>query len=482
MAEREYEAVIGLEVHVQLKTRSKLLCADAAEFGAPPNTHVCPVCLGLPGALPTINARAVEQGVRAALALGCTVNPALAFARKHYFYPDLPKGYQVTQHDRPLAGSGSVEVPAEDGGDGVRTVRIRRVHLEEDTGRTLHDPGARVTRVDLNRAGIPLAEVVTEPDLASPAQARAFLVHLRRLLEYAGASDVAMEEGGLRVDANVSLRLAGAGEAGTRTELKNLSSFGGVEHALDWEIARQAGVLRAGGTVEPETLLWDAERGEGRPLRGKEDSAAYRYLPDPDLPPLELEPAWIERVRASLPEMPAERAARLVAEYELPPGQAAVLTSTRDLADYFEAVARGGAGPREAAAWVLGDVLAAVRAAGVPLSEFRVRPSDLVVLLELLRQGVVSRPGARRVFARMVETGAAPVQIVAEEGLARSEDEAEVGRWVDEALAAHPAEAERLRAGETRLADFFVGQVVRISGGRADPREAEAALRARTGG
>lgn len=471
------EAAIGLEVHVQLRTRTKLFCGDLAEYGALPNTHVCPVCLGLPGALPALNQQAVELAILAALGLGATVQERSAFARKHYFYPDLPGGYQVTQHGEPLARGGYLLLPDADEGKPL-AVRVRSVHLEEDSGKSLHDRVPGATAVDLNRAGVPLVEIVTEPDLRTPAQARAFLARLRQTLQYVGASDCDMERGSLRVDANVSLRPAGSGTLGTRTEIKNLNSFSGVERALGWEIGRQEAVLGAGGAVEPATLLWDAARGEARVLRGKEEGADYRYLPEPDLPPLVVSPGWLKRIRRDLPELPDVRAARLAKDYALDPRHAAALTATRELADYYEAVARR-TDPREAAGWVMGDLLAAVNAEGCDLDRFRVRPADLAELIEMLAAGVLSRPAAKRVFARMAETGKPPAQVVGEEGLHRAEDAGEVEAWADEVLRAHPEEAARWRSGETRLLDFFVGQVVRRSGGRADPQQAAAAIGAR---
>ncbi len=479
MAETRYEAVIGLEIHVQLRTLTKMFCADRVQFGAVPNSQVCPVCLGLPGALPVVNRAAVELGVRAALGLGCTVNETSVFARKNYFYPDLPKGYQISQHDRPLAFGGAMDVV--DGDEGTARVRIRRIHLEEDAGKSLHDRVPGATAVDLNRAGIPLAEIVTEPDLTSAAQARAFLVRLKQALSYMQVSDCNMEEGSLRVDANVSIRPAGGSALGVKTEVKNMNSFSAVERAIRFELDRQERVLRSGGRVEPVTLLWDDRRGEARTMRSKEESHDYRYIPDPDLPPLVVDHETLERVRASLPEMPTKRAARFVEEYGLTPEHAQALTATRELANYYDAVTRAGADPREAASWVMGEVLAAVNVTSCVMEEFRVRPSDLATLLFLLRDGIVSRPGARQVFAEMVRTGQPPAQIVAEKGLVQVRDSGEVERWVDEALASSPREVERYRAGEARLMAFFVGKVMKMSGGKADPQVVNDTLRDRLG-
>jgi aspartyl-tRNA(Asn)/glutamyl-tRNA(Gln) amidotransferase subunit B len=468
------EAVIGLEIHLQLRTRAKMFCGNAAEFGAEPNTHVCPVCLGLPGSLPTVNGQAVELAVRAALGLQCRVHPRSAFDRKHYFYPDLPKGYQITQHRLPLATGGFLELPLGEGAE-PRRIGIRRVHLEEDAGKLLHDRLAGATAIDLNRAGVPLAEIVTEPDLRTPEEARALLVRLRQALQYLEVSDCNMEEGSLRVDANVSLRAPGRAP-GPRTEVKNLNSFANVERALRFEIRRQARLGGEGKPVEGCTLLWDAGLGEARPLRTKEQLHDYRYLPEPDLPPLQLGAAWLEEMRRGLPEMPWDRADRLRRDHGLPGAHAEQLSATRELADYFEAVVAEGAAPREAASWVMGEVLATLNAAGGTLRD-AVPPRSLARLLAPLAAGQISRAVARRLFSEMMRTGAAPDGLLAGEELSRVSDPETIRGWVRQALAEHPAEAERLRAGETRLHAFFVGQVMRRSGDRADPQRVREALR-----
>ncbi len=473
-----FEPVIGLEIHVQLKTDTKLFCANRAEFGARPNTHVCPVCLGLPGALPVTNRRAVELGVRAALGLGCEVHLRSVFARKHYFYPDLPKGYQISQYDEPLATGGLLEVPSEDGGEPAR-VRIRRIHLEEDAGKSLHDRVPGATAIDLNRAGVPLIEIVTEPDLRSPAQARGFLVRLRQVLEYLEVSDCNMEEGSLRVDANVSLRSVAETRLGTKTEVKNMNSFANVERALLFEIERQEELLRAGQAVEHQTLLWDAGRGEARTMRTKEESHDYRYFPDPDLPPLVLEPRWLDEIHRSLPELPGAKFARFQQEYGLPAGHAEVLTATRELADYYEETVRHGAESREAANWIMGDVLAAVRAEACALADFRLQPPELAALLGLIASGTISRAAAKQVFRRMLETGRPAERIVQEEGLAQVRDLGALEGWMEEVIRAHPAEVERYRGGEVKLLGFFVGQVMRRSGGKADAAQVSRMVRER---
>jgi aspartyl-tRNA(Asn)/glutamyl-tRNA(Gln) amidotransferase subunit B len=468
-----FATVVGLEIHVQLKTDSKLFCGNSAEYGATPNTHVCPVCLGLPGSLPVTNQRAVELGVRAALGLYCSVHTRSVFARKNYFYPDLPKGYQITQFDQPLATNGFVDAP---GGDGVppARVRIRRIHLEEDAGKSLHDRVAGATAIDLNRAGVPLIEIVTEPDISSAAQARAFLTRLKQALEYLDVSDCNMEEGSLRVDANVSIRREGDTHLGTKTEIKNMNSFSGVEQAIRFEVERQEQVLRSGGIVEHETLLWDAGRAEARPMRSKEESHDYRYFSEPDLPPLELDAGWLEDARRALPEMPWARSARLLSAYGISAGHAEVLTSTRELADYYEEVLWADVEPQEAANWIMGDVLAAVKDSGGSISEFRIRPPALAALLRLLAEGVVSRPIAKQVFARMMETDRAPAEIVEEEGWLQIRDEDLIQAWIADVIQAHPEDVERFRAGGGKLMGFFVGQVMRRSGGKADPRRVAA--------
>ena len=470
-----FAAVIGLEIHVQLKTATKLFCGNSAEYGATPNTHVCPVCLGLPGSLPVINRRAVELGAKAALGLHCRVHTRSVFARKNYFYPDLPKGYQITQYDQPLATDGFVDVPGTDGTETTR-VRIRRIHLEEDAGKSLHDRVAGATAIDLNRAGVPLIEIVTEPDISSPEQARAFLTRLKQALEYLDVSDCNMEEGSLRVDANVSIRRVGDARLGTKTEIKNMNSFSNVEQALRFEIERQVQVLGAGGVVEHQTLLWDAGRGEARTMRSKEESHDYRYFPEPDLPPLELDAARLEDVRAALPELPWARSARLEAAYGISAGHAEVLTSTRELADYYEELLQAGAEPQEAANWIMGDVLAALKDTSGSISDFRIRPAALAALLRLLAEGVISRPIARQVFTRMMKTEKSPAQIVEEEGWLQVSDENEIQAWIAEIMDAHPDDVERFRAGGSKLMGFFVGQVMRRSGGKADPRRVAALL------
>jgi aspartyl-tRNA(Asn)/glutamyl-tRNA(Gln) amidotransferase subunit B len=480
MNDAPFQPVIGLEIHVQLATATKLFCRDRAEFGGAPNTRVCPVCLGLPGALPVVNAAAVELALRVALALDCAIHLVSRFARKHYFYPDLPKGYQITQYDQPLATAGRFHAPGPDGD--LTPVRIRRVHLEEDAGRSVHDRLPGRTAVDLNRAGIPLVEIVTEPDLASPEHARVFLTRLRRLLRYVGASECDMEEGSLRVDANVSIRDGPTGDAGPKTEVKNLNSFAAVESALTYEGRRQRAARIAGEGADRETRLWDPAAGETRPLRTKEATQDYRYFPDPDLPPLVVREARVRAARAALPEPPEARATRFRHDYGLPLYDADVLTAERDLADYYEALARASGDPKGASNWVMTDVLAWSNEHGAPVSAFPVPPARLAELMALVRDGVVSISGARRVFRAMAETGQAAASIVAAQGLVQVRDTDRLEVWIDDVLDAHPGEVARYRAGETRLLGFFMGRIMERSGGTADPRRASELLRGRLGG
>jgi aspartyl-tRNA(Asn)/glutamyl-tRNA(Gln) amidotransferase subunit B len=463
-----YEPVIGLEIHVQLKTRTKMFCGCPAEFGAPPNTNVCPVCLGLPGALPVVNRSAIELAVQTALALGCDVHNRSVFARKNYFYPDLPKGYQISQYDRPLATGGVVELPAKDG-SGVRRIRLRRLHVEEDSGKSIHDRFVEQTAVDLNRAGVPLIEIVTEPDFSVASQAREFLDRLKRMLEYLGVSDCNMEEGSLRVDANVSVRPAGSDELSTKTEVKNMNSFSQLEKALESEVARHVAVVNSGGVIEHQTMLWDPARGEARPMRGKEEAHDYRYFPEPDLPVLELADDAVAAAAGTLPEMPQEKLERLVRQYGLPAYDAEVLTSTHELADYFEAVARLTSDPKLASNWVMVEVLAVANERGSSISDLGLEPERLAELIAMVADGDLSHALARQVLSGMVESGTSAEDVINTEGLRLIKDSDELERWVAETQAENPAEVERYRAGEVKLLAFFIGQVMRRSKGKADP-------------
>lgn len=475
-----YEMVVGLEVHVQLKTRTKAFCGCSADFGAPPNVNTCPVCLALPGALPVLNEHAVELAVRAALGLGCKVDQVSVFARKNYFYPDLPKGYQISQFDQPLATGGSVVVGKSENGTDVR-VRITRLHMEEDAGKSIHDRYPGATAIDLNRAGVPLIEIVSEPDIRTSAGAGAYLRTLKQILQYLGVSDVSMEEGSLRVDANISVRPPGQSKLGTKTEVKNMNSFSAVEKALEAEFIRQTTLIDSGGKVEQQTLLWDGARETVRPSRTKEGSHDYRYFPEPDLRPLMLDTKWIDHLRKDLPELPDQRKARLVAAYSLSAVEVEQVTADPALAEYFEAVARASGDGKSAYNWVMGEVLAVLRASGEDITRFRVRPADLAQLLNLVRDGTISHTAGKRVFARMLETGQPAAQVAADESLLQVGDAGAIAAWVDEVLAEHPEEAARFRAGEKKLQGVLVGFVMKKSKGTADPKRVNQLLSSRAG-
>jgi aspartyl-tRNA(Asn)/glutamyl-tRNA(Gln) amidotransferase subunit B len=471
--------VVGLEVHVQLKTKSKAFCGCSADFGAPPNSNTCPICLALPGALPVLNEKAVELASRAAVALGCTLHPVSVFARKNYFYPDLPKGYQISQFDQPLATHGKLEIET---AAGKKEIGITRVHMEEDAGKSLHDRYPGETAIDLNRSGVPLIEIVSEPDLRSSAEAGAYLRSLRQILHYLRVSDVSMEEGSLRVDANVSARPKGQKELGTKTEVKNMNSFSGVERALDFEFARQCAMLDRGDKIFQETLLWDANKGEARVSRTKEGSHDYRYFPEPDLLPLVLDAAWINEIRASIPELPADRKKRFVEEYKLSSDEIEQLTHTTELADYFENTARDAADPKAAANWVMGEVQAALNASGTTLDQLRVRPADLAQLIKLIRDGLVSHAAGKKIFSVMLETGKPAAQVAHDESLLKVGDDSAITGWIDEVMRDHPEEAGRYIAGEKKLQGVLVGFVMKKSGGKADPKRVNQLLMSRASG
>jgi aspartyl-tRNA(Asn)/glutamyl-tRNA(Gln) amidotransferase subunit B len=480
MSRERYEMVVGLEVHVQLKTRTKAFCGCSTDFGAPPNVNTCPVCLALPGALPVLNEGAVELATRAALGLGCKVNSESVFARKNYFYPDLPKGYQISQFDQPLATGGAITLGKDERGADVQ-IAITRLHMEEDAGKSIHDRYPGATAIDLNRSGVPLIEIVSEPDIRTSADAGAFLRTLKQILQYLDVSDVSMEEGSLRVDANISVRSHGQAKLGTKTEVKNMNSFSAVERALEAEFERQCALLDSGGKVEQETLFWDSVREAVRPSRTKEGSHDYRYFPEPDLRPLMVDEKWIGDARKKLPELPEARKKRLAQEYGISPAEVEQLTATPALAEYFEAVARASGDGKAAYNWVMGEVLAVLRASGQDISLLRVRPADLAQLLNLVRGGTISHTAAKRVFALMIETGKPPAQVAADEGLLQVGDEDSIATWVDEVLCEHPEEARRYLAGEKKLQGVLVGFVMKKSKGRADPKRVNQLLSVRGG-
>ena len=463
--------MIGLEVHLQLRTRSKLFSPAPVSYGAPPNHSVHPVCLALPGVLPVLNARAVELAIRAALATQCRVHERSVFARKNYFYPDLPKGYQISQYEQPLATGGWLEVSIEEAGGGLRTRRVglTRIHMEEDAGKSIHDAAIAggATHVDLNRAGVPLLEIVSEPDLRSPAEAAAYLRTLRSLLRYVDVSDADLEKGHFRCDANVSLRRPGQAGLGTRTELKNLNSFRFVEGALEAEVARQARILEGGGEIQQATLAYDPVARRTRVLRLKENADDYRYFPDPDLVPLRIEVDRIERIRAALPELAPAKRARFEAQYGLPEREASLLVESRALADFFEAAVSHHAAPRSVANWLLRDVRQAL--AGRELEDAALLPQALARLLDLVDAGSLTPQSARELLAQLVLSGGDPEVLVRERGLESVSDSGELEAAVLAVLAEHPEHAARYRAGEAKVLNFLMGQVMRRTAGKASP-------------
>jgi aspartyl-tRNA(Asn)/glutamyl-tRNA(Gln) amidotransferase subunit B len=484
MTNDAYEAVIGLEVHTQLLTRSKLFCGCSTAFGAPPNHNVCPVCMGMPGVLPVLNRQAVELAIRAGLAAHCEIAPHSIFARKSYFYPDLPKGYQISQYDEPLCRGGYIELPAREGAEPHR-IRLVRIHLEEDAGKNIHAENASL--VDFNRSGVPLMEIVSEPDIRSPEEAVAYLRELRGILLSLHASDVKMEEGSLRCDVNVSVRPRGSSELGVKTEIKNLNSFRFVEKAIAYEVGRQIEELSAGRRIPQETHLWDPEREVTRPMRSKEFANDYRYFPEPDLPPIVVPPDLVESVRASMPELPAERRARYIRDFGLTAYEAAVLTQDSEIADYFEATASGLSNRKAAAHWVMTEVLRVVNESGKPLKEaMEARavptPAETGALLKMVEQARISLNAAKSAFAAMCRSGKGAEATVSELGLAQVSDEGAIAEACDRILAAESARVVEYRAGREKLFGFFVGAVMKAMGGKANPKVVNDVLRRKLAG
>jgi aspartyl-tRNA(Asn)/glutamyl-tRNA(Gln) amidotransferase subunit B len=462
----EFETVIGLEIHAQMKTRSKIFCGCSTEFGAPPNTHTCPVCLGMPGSLPVLNRKVVESAIKLGLSADCTLNRDNRFARKNYFYPDLPKGYQISQFDRPICEHGRIEIEVE--GQAARTIGITRIHMEEDAGKLVHDEREPVSYVDLNRTGTPLLEIVSEPDLRSPEEATAYLKKVHAIVRYLDICDGNMQEGSFRCDANISLRPVGQQEFGTRTELKNMNSFRNVQLALEYEQRRQRDVLLEGGRVVQQTLLWDADKGRTEPMRGKEEAHDYRYFPDPDLIPVVLDDAWIEAVRRLLPELPDKRRLRFVRDFELSDYDAEILTASRELADYFEEAYRVFGNAKKLANFIGTELL---REYGPErIGACPVRPVQLARLLLLIEEGTISGKIAKTVFADMLVTGADPEQIVKDKGLVQMSDEGALVALVREIIAANPEQVQQFREGKTKVIGFFVGQLMQKTKGQANPQ------------
>ena len=473
-----YEVVIGVEVHAQLRTKSKMFCGCSTAFGRSPNSQTCPVCLGLPGSLPVINKAAVEMAVRAGLALNCTIGAENRFARKNYFYPDLPKGYQISQYEAPICEHGWMEIAV---GGTTKRVRIRRAHLEEDAGKNLHGASSGRSLVDLNRAGTPLLEIVTEPDMRSADEAVAYLKNLRDILMYLEVCDGNMEEGSFRCEPNLSLRPAGQQELGVKVELKNINSFKFVKDALEHEIKRQTKVLTEGGCVKQETRLWNLDRGETAVMRSKEEAHDYRYFPDPDLVPLKLEREWVDAFRADLPELPAVRTRRFLEEYGLPDYDAGVLTATRDVGEYFEASVKLFPQPKTVSNWVMGELTRELNNTGMAIGASPVSPERLAALLRMVEQGTVSLKVARDIFPEMYRTGKAPEQIVQEKGLTQVSDEGALSQVIDDVLAKNPAQVAQFKQGKQQVLGFLVGQVMKSSGGKANPGKVNELLKHKLG-
>lgn len=461
----EFETVIGLEIHAQLKTRTKIFCGCSTKFGAPPNSNTCPICLGMPGVLPVLNKRVVEFAIKLGLATKAKINHFSQFARKNYFYPDLPKGYQTSQFDLPIIGRGEIEIEV----DGQKkTIGITRIHMEEDAGKLIHDEIEPVSHVDLNRTGTPLLEIVSEPDIRSPQEAAAYLKKLHAIVRYLDICDGNMQEGSFRCDANISLRPVGEEKLGTRTELKNMNSFRNVQNALEFEVRRQRDILLEGGTIVQETLLWNPEKNCSESMRGKEDAHDYRYFPCPDLVPIEISEAWIDQVRHVLPELPDARKARFIDQYELPEYDAVLLTADREIAEYFESTVGGGASAKKAANWIMTELMRELK--GEEIAACKVSPQQLSALLTMIEKNTISGKIAKAVFVEMMVSGQDPAAIVKEKNLAQVSDVGELLALVQEIVAANPGQAEDYRGGKTKLMGFFVGQLMQKTKGQANPQ------------
>ena len=482
-----WETIIGLEIHAQLSTESKIFCGCSTRFGDEPNGNTCPVCLGLPGALPVLNRRAVELGARAALALGLHINNKSIFSRKNYFYPDLPKGYQISQYDRPFSAKGELEIMTaerDEAGHPVewkpKKIAITRLHLEEDAGKNVHEGLPDVDRysyIDLNRAGTPLAEIVTEPDFRSSWEAYDYVNHVRRALQWVGASEADMEKGNLRCEANVSVRRIGDEKFGTKVELKNLNSVRFMQRAIEFEVTRQIGVLESGGQLQQETRLWDERAGETRVMRSKEEAHDYRYFPEPDLPPLIVADEFVERVRSAMPELPEARRRRFMDQYGLSFSDASQLISERSLADYYEKVAEVSGNPRSASNWIRSELLRELESAGISAGDSPVAAEELGALVRLIEEGKISGKQGKDVLVEMFKSGKTAATIIEEQGLVQVSDTGEIDRIIDEVIAANPQQLKQFREGKETLFGFFVGQIMKASNGKANPKVVNERLR-----
>lgn len=466
MSTSKFETVIGLEVHVELHTKTKIFCGCSTEFGAPPNTHTCPVCLGHPGVLPVLNRQAVDYAMKAAMALNCEIGDVSKFDRKNYFYPDLPKAYQISQYDQPIGLNGYIDI--EVNGE-TKRIGITRLHLEEDAGKLTHVDGGFASLVDFNRVGTPLVEIVSEPDISSPEEAKAYLEKLRAIMQYCDVSDVKMEEGSMRCDANISLRPYGQKEFGTRAELKNMNSFRGVVRGLEYEQYRQAEILDEGGVVVQETRRWDESQGKTFSMRGKEEAHDYRYFPDPDLVTLHIDETWKERIRESIPELPDARKARYTSEYGLPDYDAGVITSSKGLADLFESSLQYTKDAKSVSNWIMGELLGYLNSNGLELADVKLTGQGLGEMIGLLDKGTISSKIAKTVFKEMLQSGKLPQQIVEEQGLVQISDEGAILAIVNEVVANNPASVEDYKAGKEKAIGFLVGQVMKQSKGKANP-------------
>jgi len=475
-AAMEFEPVIGLEVHAQLKTETKIFCGCSTEFGAPPNTHTCPVCLGMPGVLPVLNRKVVDYTLRTALATDCRINPESRFARKNYFYPDLPKGYQISQYELPLAEKGTIDI----GLNGQRKrIGITRIHMEEDAGKLIHDPGRPQSRVDFNRTGVPLMEIVSEPDIRSPEEAGAYLRQLRAIVRYIGVCDGNMEEGSFRCDANISIRPKGSDSFGTRAELKNLNSFRHVEKALKYEIRRQIEIVTDGGQIIQETRLWDPDQNRTHGMRGKEEAHDYRYFPDPDLLPLVIDDDWIDRIRTTLPELPDAKRARFISQYGLPAYDAQILTTSREMADYFEVCLKWCKNPKLVSNWVMVELTGLLNNTVKTIDQSPVTAEHLGKMLQMVDDDAISGKIAKIVFTEMATTGQPPGKIVEKKGLVQVSDADALGAIVDKVLADNSAQVTDYKNGKTKIIGYFVGQVMKLTKGQANPKMVNEILRKR---